>query len=132
MNDRLDVVLPYGGTSGHAPDSASTERAHRRDRDGRTATVQHSTLEALRRAGERGIIYTELVELLNEPANVANPALSVLHKEGIIAKLAEKRDTCGIYVLPEHINGRATVPHGGMNYDRWQRIGVANGWLIVE
>jgi hypothetical protein len=43
----------------------------------------------------------------------ASGALSVLHKEGRIARLTERRNRCAVYVLPEYVQGRETSPHGG-------------------
>jgi hypothetical protein len=42
----------------------------------------------------------------------ASGALSDLHKAGLIARLVERRNRCSVYVLPEHVGGRATAAHG--------------------
>lgn len=39
------------------------------------------------------------------------PAFSLLHKEGLVCALAEKRDGYAVYVMPEYVAGRDTVPH---------------------
>ena len=42
----------------------------------------------------------------------ASGALSVLHKEGRLARLRNRRDKCAVYVLPEFVHGRETARHG--------------------
>jgi hypothetical protein len=42
----------------------------------------------------------------------ASSALSVLHKAGRIVRLAEKRNRCHVYVMPNEAVGRVVQPHG--------------------
>lgn len=41
----------------------------------------------------------------------ASSVLSVLHKEGRLARLTEKRERCAVYVLPEYVGDRAAAPY---------------------
>jgi hypothetical protein len=132
MKKFFRASLPYNGTEGYAASEPSEERATRRARNGRAEAIQQQVWDMLTAAGPDGVIYTEVRDKLGVNSNIANPALSVLHKDGRIAKLSDKRDGCGIYVHIAHINGREVVPHGGMDKDKWEAIGIANGWLISD
>jgi hypothetical protein len=63
------------------------------------------------RAGEKGITVAELRDTNLHHGRISG-ALSVLHKEGRLARLAESRDKCRIYVLPQFVNDRRTEKHG--------------------
>ncbi len=121
--------LPYNGTEGYAANTESKDRASKRVRSGRAAAIQKSVWDLLTAAGKGGVTYTEVMTILGLESNQANPPLSNLHKDGRIAKLDEKRDGSGIYVHLEFVDNRKTVPHGGMDQEKWERIGRANGWF---
>lgn len=104
-------VLPYGGTSGWSGSETSKDRATKADSDGITSVRQRQTLILLRNSGTHGMTWSELAEVLDWHHGTASGALSVLHKAGIIARLAQKRNRCAVYVAPEHIDGRATEQH---------------------
>lgn len=124
--------LPYNNTEGYAQNSESVERAEKRARSGRAAVIQQQVWDLLTQAGRDGVTYTEVMNLLGLESNQANPPLSNLHKDGRIAKLEERRNGSGIYVHIEFVDHRKTVPHGGMDQEKWERIGRANGWLELH
>ena len=110
--------LPYpepGGqefTQGHSGTDTSRERAIREATDG---TAKHRQSTALRLAQVfriTGITVKDLREMSNIHHGQASSALSVLHKEGRLARLAETRDRCKVYVLPEYVGERTTEPFG--------------------
>jgi hypothetical protein len=60
----------------------------------------------------------------------ASGALSTLHKEGRVARLAEERRTkCAVYVLPEHVGERPTAAHGRQETDKDREIERLRGLL---
>lgn len=104
--------LPYGGTSGWSGSETSMERALGDDLDGTTTERQATALTRLAHAGPLGLTWKELADLTGWHHGQASGTLSVLHKEGRIARLTERRDRCAEYVLPAHVNGRETATHG--------------------
>ncbi len=105
--------FPYAGTSGFAAGSETSEaRAREDDASGRTAVRQQAILASLRRAGARGATWAELAADLGWHHGVVSGALSGLHRTERVARLAEKRDRCAVYVLPDLTVGRETQPYG--------------------
>lgn len=106
-------VLPYGGTSGWSGSTTSRQRALRDDTSGATEDRQQQTLAALESAGERGLTYQELGSTFGWHHGKSSGVLSVLHKEGEIARLAdERRNRCAVYVARRHVNARPVAAHG--------------------
>lgn len=108
-------LLPYGTnppTSGWSGSDTSRERAEHDDTTGTTRQRQALTLTSLRDSGPNGLTWKELGDARHWHHGQASGVLSVLHKEGRIARLAERRNKCEVYVLPEHVDGRDTKPHG--------------------
>lgn len=103
---------PYAGTSGWAGSSSSRDRIQRDDANGTTSQRQTQTLEALRTAGTHGLVWKELGDRFSWHHGQASGVLSVLHKEGVICRLKERRRGCQVYLLPEYVNGRETTAHG--------------------
>lgn len=66
---------------------------------------------AARRGGMDGITVKEYRERYDIHHGRASAHLSNLHEAGYLAKLKERRDKCGIYVLPSLVDDRPTVPH---------------------
>lgn len=71
---------------------------------------------ALRRltvAGAAGMTWREFDSIagINHHGK-STAALSMLHKEGKIARLTERRDGCAVYVALVHVDGRATEKQG--------------------
>lgn len=104
--------LPYGGTSGWSGSETSEKHATDADSDGTTAQRQTEVLSALRRHLHYGLTWKELADTYGWHHGNASGALSVLHKEGHIARLAEARGKCKVYVLPEYVGARDTEAHG--------------------
>jgi hypothetical protein len=104
--------LPYGNTSGWSGSETSMERAMDADADGTTSERQAVVLRHLGFCGPTGATWKELAEGTGWHHGQASGALSVLHKEGRIARLTERRSRCQVYVLPSYVNDRDTAPHG--------------------
>ena len=104
-------ILPYGGSSGWSGSATSKERAEEADRNGSTSLRQAQTEWLVHRAGIDGLTWKDLSERTGWHHGTASGALSVLHKCGKIARLAERRDKCQIYVLPENVLGRPTADY---------------------
>jgi DNA-binding transcriptional regulator GbsR (MarR family) len=112
MNYLDAPVLPYNGTSGWSGTDTSKERAEVQDKSGETARVQMYMQGALWMAGEHGLTWKEIAEETHWHHGTVSGALSVLHKEGKISRLLEKRNRCRVYVLNEYVSGRETDSQG--------------------
>lgn len=121
-------VLPYAGTSGWSGSDGSRERAEREDGDGTTKDRQDAVLAALHAEGRYGVTWRDMAAREGWHHGQASAALSVLHKDGVIARLAERRDRCHIYVLPKHVDGRDVEDHGGRRKPDYQ----PHGWVCDE
>jgi hypothetical protein len=109
MSDDLQLPLtPYAGTSGWRGSEASHDRVKEDDANGTTTLRQRISLHRVRTQGERGLTWKELGEIENWHAGQSSGSLSVLHKEGLVYRLKEKRNRCSIYVTEEYINNRET------------------------
>jgi hypothetical protein len=106
------VSLPYAGTSGWSGTDTSRERAITADTSGDTKKRQKYVMFVLQIRGTRGITWKELAELTGWHHGQASGVLSVLHKEGRIARLLDKRARCRIYVHPSHVGDRLTDSQG--------------------
>ena len=104
--------LPYGDTSGWSGSQTSQARAIAEDSDGTTSFRQKIIVALLLRAGKIGLTWKEVAERQNWHHGQSSGALSVLHKEGLIERLTERRNRCAVYVHPDFVNGRDTAPHG--------------------
>lgn len=116
-------MLPYAGTSGWSGSDTSQARAEHDDAGGEqgvTGKRQRAVLDLAARCGTNGITWLETAEALNIHHGAASGALSVLHKEGRLARLALSRGDAKIYVLPLYAEGRAIEAHGrtSSNADR--------------
>lgn len=124
----MSALTPYpepdgqGRTSGWSGSDTSHERAVTEDTDGTTSARQNEVLRLLGRntrtisgtmgGREAGLTVADIRDRTGWHHGQASSALSVLHKEGKIARLQQRRGRCAVYVLPEYVNGRATAPHG--------------------
>jgi hypothetical protein len=111
-------ALPYpdaaaGRSSGWSGSATSRERAHREDASGTTSARQRLLLSLLSEANMRGMTWREVAAATGQHHGQASGALSGLHKTGRIARLAERRGRCAVYVLPEFVGTRDVEPHGG-------------------
>jgi hypothetical protein len=113
-----EPVLPYpdGPTrhsSGWSGSDTSHERALTEDADGTTSDRQRRVLLHLTARGSEGTTWKELGNALGWHHGQASGALSNLHKEGHVARLATvRRSRCAVYVLPHHVDGRETATQG--------------------
>jgi len=108
MSDLQLPLTPYAGTSGWQGSKASRDRVKADDANGTTSRRQRVSLYRVRTQGVRGLTWKELGEIENWHAGQSSGSLSVLHKEGFIYRLKEKRNRCSVYVTEEYINGRET------------------------
>jgi hypothetical protein len=93
--------LPYGGTEGHADNDTSVHRP------GVRGDNQRMVLALLAEAGAEGLTWAEIGD-----HGPISGCLSVLHDGGFVQPLTATRGGRAIYVLPEHVNGRATRKRG--------------------
>lgn len=108
----MTTHLPYAGTSGWSGTDTSEDRARLADTDGTTRTNQAVAVKHLARLGAVGLTWKDLATATGWHHGTASGTLSVLHKEGVIARLTERRMRCKVYVLPEWVMGRDTETHG--------------------
>lgn len=99
-------ILPYAGTSGWSGTETSRDRATRADRDGTTKRRQNEALRLLAEAGRNGLTVKDFREITGNHHGSASSVLSILHKDGRIARLAETRDGCKIYVDLGYVESR--------------------------
>lgn len=99
--------LEYAGTSGHAePDTSAAATVHA-DLEGITAKAQRYALIIAQQQREHGVTVAELRETQgNVHHGRVSSALTNLHKAGRLVALRERRGHCGVYVLPEYVDGR--------------------------
>lgn len=115
MQDELfgdPPYLPYAGTSGWSGSDTSRERAVTADASGETKYRQQAALFYVFREGPDGVTWKELGDIMGWHHGTASGALSVLHKEGAVARLSERRDRCKVYVHPDFVEGREVEAHG--------------------
>lgn len=112
------ALTPYAGTSGWSGSETSEARARTEDADGTTRGRQQAVLAHLEDLGPQGTTWKELARAMGWHHGQASGALSVLHKEGRIARLAETRDRCQVYVLGQYVNDRETREHGRKRPER--------------
>jgi hypothetical protein len=107
----MNATLPYAGTSGWSGSDTSYERAINNDKSGVTSKNQTLFITDLSYAGEMGLTAREwgLMHSLEHQTYSSVP--SVLHLDGAIVRLTQRRGRHQIYVLPNFVNGRETAPH---------------------
>ena len=109
MTDQLPL-LPYAGTSGWKGSEASRDRAFIDDANGTTSLRQRVALKRVWDQEFRGLTWKELGEIENIHAGQSSGVLSVLHKEGLVVRLKERRNRCSIYVAPVYVKEREVSP----------------------
>jgi hypothetical protein len=109
LNDQLPL-LPYAGSSGWKGSEASRDRAFIDDANGTTSLRQRVALKRVWDQEFRGLTWKELGEIENIHAGQSSGVLSVLHKEGLIVRLKERRNRCSIYVAPVYVREREVSP----------------------
>jgi hypothetical protein len=109
MTGDLELPLtPYAGTSGWSGTTTSHDRAVREDTDGTTKGRQNVTLRMINASKTYGMTWKELADETGWHHGQASGVLSVLHKEGLIERLAERRGKCAVYIGLNSVNGRKT------------------------
>lgn len=106
-----DPITPYAGTSGWAGTDTSRDRAARDDSNGTTSRRQWLALRALEDSMFYGRTWRELADVTGMHHGQASGVLTLLHKAGKIARLADKREQCRIYVHLDYVEGRDTEPY---------------------
>lgn len=109
--DPIQLEIPYGDTSGWSGTDTSRERAVSETSDGTYTARQYTTISFLARRGTYGATWAELAEEYGYHHGQASGVLSGLHKTEHIARLAERRGRCKVYVLPEYVDDRITEPY---------------------
>jgi hypothetical protein len=79
---------------------------------GLTGEIQRRTVTELHNAGVHGLTWRELSGLTGWHHGSTSGSLSNLHHADRIMRLAETRDRCKVYVLPEFADDRALDPVG--------------------
>ena len=109
MTNNLELPLtPYAGTSGWSGTQTSQDRAVQEDSDGTTKGRQNVTLMMINASKTYGMTWKELADETGWHHGQASGVLSVLHKEGLIERLVERRGKCAIYIGLHSVNGRKT------------------------
>lgn len=106
------VSLPYDGSSGWSGTDTSKERAEENDKYGKTQQIQAFVYRWLMWHNTKGATWKEIADATGWHHGSVSGALSVLHKDGKISRLLEKRDRCRVYVLNEYVSGRETDSQG--------------------
>lgn len=115
-------ILNYGdpdeaAPTGYAASASTSEEPTRRaaaDDATRAPTVgpQAAVLRLLAARSATGATWRDVAAAYGWHHGQASGTLSTLHKAGRVARLSRRRDRCCVYVLPEHVAGRTTLPHG--------------------
>lgn len=109
----MSEALGYNGTAGgEAGHPTSTDRAETEANNGKGAYRQSAALGEVRRSGFVGSTWKELADARGWHHGQASSALSNLHRRGMVVRLDDVRQGCGVYVLPENVHGRETVAQG--------------------
>lgn len=106
----------YGGTRGHSGGDASRDAALADLVNGVTNVTQRLVLIFAERAGAKGITVAEVRDKNGglHHGRISS-ALTKQHIAGRLVALRERRGHSGIYVLPEHVNGREVRPYRRQN-----------------
>ena len=72
---------------------------------------QRLVLILARNAEAKGITVAEVRDPALHHGKISS-VLSTLHRQGKLARLAEKRHGCRVYCLPEHVGDREVEPYG--------------------
>lgn len=123
MTEQLPLT-PYAGTSGWSGSDTSEDRARSEDQNGTTTRRQMNALRVIRLSGLDGCTWKEVAVKFGWHHGQASGVLSVLHKEGRIARLAETRNRCKVYVMPDCVNGRDTEPHASKKHHTCPNCGT--------
>lgn len=86
----------------YSPDQQSGHQgdASRDAEPGRRALIPRVT-QLLHDVGSHGVTMGEACAILERPHQSVSSVLSNLHRTGVAVRLSERRNGCGVYVLPE-------------------------------
>lgn len=107
MSMTSETFTPYAdGTSGHQGHASEAAEPSRRQ-------WQPKVRALLLQYGSYGATMREACDVLHGTHQSVSSALSSLHKAGVITRLTQTRDRCGVYVIdePRFTQGRTTIPH---------------------
>jgi DNA-binding MarR family transcriptional regulator len=118
----VSAATPYPepdgtATTGWSGSEASHDRAIEERDNGTASERQRRTMQEVCDLGVYGITVKDLRDITGWPHGQASSTLSVLHKEGRLERLKDRRDRCHIYVHPTDVRGRETQPHGRQKPD---------------
>lgn len=100
-----DPAVPYSGNGG------SKDRAKHLMKSGKARTHRERILRFLGQKKGKGLTYKEYDEMAGTHHGTSSGMLSVMHQEGLVAMLNERRGGSAVYVLPTWVKGRETLPH---------------------
>lgn len=75
-----------------------------------TSEFQKAVYETVAARHGYGVTDIELQRITGKGHGSTSSALSTLHKNGYIERLKDKRDQNTVYVLPQYVEGRETLP----------------------
>lgn len=102
----------YHGTRGASGSSSSEDAAYADLVHGVTNVTQRLVLILAAQAGTKGITVAEVREQKGSLHHGRiSSALTKQHIAGKLVALHERRGHCGVYVLPEYVNGRTVRPY---------------------
>lgn len=102
------------------------------------AALQKRVVALIDRTGHTGLTIAELRERLSEHHHgTLSGVLSILHRDNQIARLAEKREGCKIYVHPDFLDGRSAEAQGrGVSKEEvaygQSLVGFLEYWMQVD
>lgn len=100
---------------------------------------EQEIIDLLRSAGTTGMTWKEIAENLDIHHGQASGCLSQMHREGTIKCLKEYRLKCRIYVLPDYVSSRQTIPYRSRKVldntpvtQEWEVVSRVNGKLVLK
>lgn len=106
----------YQGTRGHSGSDASKDAAIAERDKGTTSRIMQDVLEEVEYAGTKGVTSADIRRFFpGEHHGRLTSALTKLHIAGDIVALTERRENCGVYVLPGLESGREVRPYRRQN-----------------
>jgi hypothetical protein len=128
MDDEEDFEqeTPYNGSSGWSGSDSSRQRAFDADSTGLTGKRQKEALSLVYQSRVAGMTWKQLADKTGWHHGTASGTLSVLHKTGHLARLAQKRNRCKVYIHPTFLlDGDVIEDHGGGKYSTCPHCGGA-------
>jgi len=95
-------------------------------------TTKARAFRRVKREMGYGATAKDVADWFNVHHGSASSALSMLHEEGLIERLAEKRNRFSVYVLPEHVRGRDTIERKHQKGDNSGHVKAAGLRDVME